>query len=276
MKISQIFSEFMWKFSFNLFLILLEAFIDLLFPLFMGFAIDGAIQGDHWGAIQLGSLGIAVILIGGGRRFFDSRFYAQIYQKLGGEILSKMKDEAPTLKTARLGMIREVLEFLENSLPQLIANLIGIFGVLMIIAGLHLEVFWGSLLATLLVFVIYFFTRKKTLRLNAEYNDELEKQVEVITNNNKQQLDLHLKNMMKWNIKLSDLEMINFSLSWVILMSFLVVSIILAARPEDVQYGALFALIMYVFQYIGSVISLPLFYQSWLRLTEIKQRLEEI
>ena len=42
-----------------------------------------------------------------------------------------------------------------------------------------------------------------------------------------------------------------------------------------VQYGALFALIMYVFQYMENVANLPLFYQNWLRLTEIRRKARE-
>lgn len=276
MKIKNIFIEFKWKFIFNFLLILTESLIDLLFPLFIGFAIDGAIKGDHLGAIQLGGLGLVLILIGGGRRYFDSRFYAQVYRKLGLQILSKMKDAPTSKKTARLGMIEEVVEFMENSLPELVANIIGIVGVVIIIAGLNIQVFLWSLVATFLVFLIYYLTRNKTVRLNSGYNDEIEQQVNTIDTNDEALLDAHLKNLMKWNIKLSDLEVLNFSLSWVVLISFLVTSIILAAGSGEVTYGALFALVMYVFQYIGSVIALPFYYQTWLRLSEIGQRLEEI
>ncbi|MEM7367041.1 MAG: ABC transporter six-transmembrane domain-containing protein [Bacteroidota bacterium] len=276
MKLSLIFSEFRWKFILNFFLILSEAIIELLFPLFIGFAIDDAIKGEYLGALQLGGLGVAIIFIGGGRRFFDSRFYAQVYQKLGRQIMSRLKEEDASVKSARLSMISEVVEFLENSLPELLANVIGMVGVVIIIIGLNIQVFLWSLLATVLVFLIYFLTRKKTLRLNAAYNDEIEKQVKIIHSNDSGRLSSHLQNLMKWNIKLSDLEVVNFSVSWIVLICFLVISIMLSAGTGTVEYGALFSLIMYVFQYIGSVIALPFFYQSWLRLSEIRQRLEEI
>lgn len=276
MQLSALFSTFKWKFLLNFFLILLESGIDLLFPLFIGFAIDNAIKGEHVGAIQLGGLGLALILIGGGRRYFDSRFYATVYQKLGVDIVSKIQDDSPSVKTARLGMIREVVEFMENSFPQLIAHIIGVLGVIIIIAKLNFQIFCFSLLATFLVFLIYYLTRKKTTRLNSAYNDEIEQQVAIITTNNPQRLALHLKDIMKWNIKLSDLEVLNFSLSWIILIGFLVLSISLSVNSETVEYGALFALVMYVFQYIGSVVALPFFYQEWLRLTEIKVRLESL
>ncbi|MEM6967438.1 MAG: hypothetical protein AAF573_21925 [Bacteroidota bacterium] len=43
-----------------------------------------------------------------------------------------------------------------------------------------------------------------------------------------------------------------------------------------IKYGALFSLIMYVFQYMENVINLPLFYQNWLRLQEIQARMEQV
>ena len=81
---------------------------------------------------------------------------------------------------------------------------------------------------------------------------------------------------MKWNIKLSDLETINFSIAWIFMMGFLVWSIIISVEGGNVQYGAVFALVMYIFQYIESVVSLPFFYQQWLRLGEISERLRGI
>ncbi|MEO1011598.1 MAG: ABC transporter six-transmembrane domain-containing protein [Bacteroidota bacterium] len=267
--------EFKWKLIFIFFLILVESAITLLIPLFIGFAIDNALNGIYIGAVQLGVLGTLIILIGGGRRFFDSRIYAKIYRRLGSMTLFKIEEDLTSVKTARLGMINEIVEFLENSLPALVSTIIGMIGVVIIIAGLNLKVFLIGLFATFLVFLIYFLTRKKTTRFNNAYNNEFEKQVDVITTNDRLLLASHLKNMMKWNIKLSDLEVFNFSTSWLVLIAFLVLSIVFSVNPGNVAYGALFSLIMYVFQYIESVIALPAFYQNWLRLKEIKGRLEK-
>ena len=244
--------------------------------MFIGFAIDNAFNGSYIGAIQLGGLGVLIILIGGGRRFYDSRIYAKVYRRLGNVTLLKIEENMSSVKTARLGMINEIVEFLENSLPALISNIIGMIGVVIIIVTLNTKVFLTGLIATFFVFLIYFLTRKRTTYLNSAYNNEYEKQVNVITANDKTLLASHLKNMMKWNIKLSDLEVFNFSMSWFVLMGFLVISIILSISTGDVTYGVLFSLIIYVFQYIESVIALPAFYQNWLRLKEIKGRLERL
>lgn len=276
MKIGAIFKKYKFKLSFTLFLILLEAGLGILFPLFIGNAVDSAINKSNQGAIYLGLLGVAMVAVGVGRRIFDSRFYAKIYQNIGSETISKMEDNIDSKKTARLGMIRELVEFMENSLPELIYSIIGLFGIISIIYFLNLKVFYGSLITTFIIFLIYWATSSRTIRFNKSSNDELEKQVDVISKNDQQALNLHLKKMMKWNIKLSDLEAINFSLSWIVLMVFLVASIIISASDGIIKYGALTSLIMYVFQYMESIISLPFFYQNWLRLKEITERLKEV
>lgn len=273
MNIKAILKQYRLKFGLTLLLILLEAGLAILFPLFIGYAIDGAINGNQYGAMQLGILGLVSLIVGVGRRVFDSRFYAKVYQSIGSTAIAKMTDNDSSKKSARLGMIRELVEFLENSLPELISSIIGLVGVIGIIATLNLNVFYGSLIVTTIVFLIYWLTSSKTIRLNKASNDELEKQVDVIAKNDEGSLNIHLKELMKWNIKLSDLEAINFSVSWVVLITFLVLSIIISVSDGIVQYGALFSLIMYVFQYMENVINLPLFYQNWLRLQEIKERL---
>ena len=254
-------------------LILVEAFLTLLFPLFIGRALDGAMHGVYLGVLQLGLLGFATVIIGLCRRFFDSRLYSKIYQKIGPKLVQSLDGQDTSIKSARLGMLKELVEFLEFSLPELIHAIISLFGVILIIAQLDLNIFLGALLCTALILMIYWISSSKTLSFNKAANDEQEKQVAVVSKKDEPELKNHLRKMMKWNIKLSDLEAVNFSLAWFILMIFLVASIIISVQNPLVKYGALLSLIIYVFQYMESVINLPFFYQSWLRLKEITHRL---
>ncbi len=273
MKLTQIFKAFKWSFLLTSSLILLESAANLLFPLFIGYAIDDAIAGSYQGSMQLGILGVAILVVGASRRLFDSRFYSKVLLASGTTVISKIEKELSSIKTARLGMIREMIEFMENALPELVNNLIGLIGVVLIIATLNLKVFLGCLSASLVIGIIYMISSSTIFRFNKAYNDEIEKQVNIINTNSSQALSSHLHRMMKWNIKLSDLETLNFSISWMVLMVFLVLSIMVSVGDGIVQYGAIFALIMYVFQYMESIVSLPLYYQQWLRLQEIKARL---
>ncbi|MCG8326897.1 MAG: ABC transporter six-transmembrane domain-containing protein [Chitinophagales bacterium] len=275
MTFQSIFKRFRFRISFTFLLVLLEAGLAILFPLFIGYAIDDALKGAYNGAFLLGGLGVASLIVGSSRRLFDSRFYARIYRELGFDI-STREGLTPSKQTARLSMLGEMVEFFENSIPQIVNSIIGLVGTLIIVASLNSKIFAGCLVILLFVFLVYALTKNKTIRFNTEYNNAVERQVDILSKNDAPSLKNYLRNLMKWNVKLSDLETINFSIVWMLMMGFLVISIIWAVDGGTVNYGAVFALIMYVFQYIESVITLPFFYQQWLRLKEISKRLSEV
>ena len=77
-----LFRRFKKRISLTLFLVLGEAILDILFPLFIGFAINGLLEKDYLGVTALAVLGILSLLVGSGRRFYDTRAYAGIYRTL--------------------------------------------------------------------------------------------------------------------------------------------------------------------------------------------------
>jgi hypothetical protein len=78
---------------------------------------------------------------------------------------------------------------------------------------------------------------------------------------------------MRWNIKLSDLETANYFVIWLGIIGLLVFAPIAAVSSGVLNYGLVFSILMYVFQYIESLVSLPYFIQKVIRLQEISGRL---
>lgn len=264
--------QYRWQFSLTLLLVLLEAGLFLLFPLFIGQAIGDAMKAQYRGTYALGCLGMASLMMGAVRRFFDSRFYAKVYQRLGTAVGDET-DQSASTKTAHLGFLTEVVEFFENLMPQLINSTIGLVGTVIIIGAIDFNLFWACLGVLLLTFMVYVLSAKCTSKLNHGYNTELEQQVDMVSGHQPILLRYHLKRLMRWNIRLSDLETINFSITWLFMMIFLVSGIIYAAQTGIAQYATLFSLVLYLFQFIETAIQLPLFYQQWLRLKVIFGRL---
>lgn len=257
-------------------LILADSALSVLYPLFIGYAIDDAIKQTYSGAIWLAGLGVTTLVVASARRFYDSRFYAKVLEKMTVELNEKLMETSSSTKAARFHMLNEMVEFFENNIPALVRSVIGLAGTLMVIATLNLDILWLCLGVMLLVIIVYGVTGNKTLRYNKEYNNELEGQVDIVSENNTDMLRQHIRRLMKWNIKLSDLEMINFSIVWLTMIIALVYAINFAAQGNAITYGAIFSLVMYFFQFMEDVISLPLFYQQWLRLKEIGQRLSSL
>ena len=264
--------RFAGRIALTLFLIVLESAGWILFPLVIGRAIDGILADSWQGLYELAILGVAAMAIAILRRVVDSRAYARIYATLGEELVGRQSESSTSTKTARLGMLREIVEFLENSLPELITNVLQLAGVILILSTLNLPIFVGCVVVISVTAAIYVLTGRLTTRFNRSYNDEYEGQVDAVESGDAARVGRHIRDMMRWNIKLSDLEAANFGIVWLFMIALLVFSIGTAA-DTIVEYGKVFAIVMYVFQFMEAVMSLPLYYQQWLRLREISGRL---
>ncbi|MXZ59304.1 MAG: hypothetical protein F4228_00910 [Acidobacteria bacterium] len=274
-RVRKLLRRFAGRFVLTLSLVLLEAAGWTLFPLVIGRAIDSVLADSVRGLYEFAALGIGVMGLGIARRFVDSRAYGRVFRRLGEELVVQEPGGGTSTKTARLGMLGEFVEFFENQVPGLITGIIGLGGTLLILSALNRPVFFGCLAVTAVSAAIYALTGKLTTRYNQELNDERERQVDAVESGDPARIGVHLRALMRWNIKLSDLEAVNFGVVWLFLMGLLVFSIGSAAE-QTLEYGTVFAVVMYVFQFTDSVIVLPLYYQQWLRLREISGRLGAI
>ena len=255
-------------------LVILEGTGYLLFPLFIGFALDDMVDGSYAGLINLGILGVVEMILGAGRRFFDTRIYARVYIDMGAKIIDDNPEESKSVISARVHMFEELISFMEKSIPEIITSLVGLIGTVIIIQSFSLFIFTGCIICLVLSIVVFGITSKRTLRFNRNYNDMMEEQVRIIETRNPVRVNKYLKNLMRWSIKLSDLETINFSIIWLGMMGLLVFSIYdTASSAEAVQYGSVLTIVMYVFYFVENAQYMPYYYQHWLRLKEILRRL---
>ena len=268
----ELLKRFAGRFALTLGLVVLEAAGWILFPLVIGRAIDSVLADSTRGLYEFAVLGIVTMGIAVVRRLVDSRAYARIYVTLGEEMAASAAESSTSTRTARLGMLREIVEFFENSLPELINAVLGLVGTVLILAALNVPVFLGCLVIAVATVVLYALTGRLTMRYNRGLNDEHERQVDAVDSGDPGRLAAHLRAMMRWNIRLSDLEAANFGTNWVFMIALLVFAVS-AATTETAEYGAVFAIVMYVFQFVESMMMLPFFYQQWLRLREISGRL---
>ena len=275
-SLRRLFHRFRFKILFTWSLVLLEAGLILLFPLFMGVAIDDYLSGSYSGLSLLAALGLLSLLVGAARRLYDTRVYSGIYTTIAPELVDreKKRDSSISVVSARTGLAAEFVEFLENIFPEIINSAIALGGTLLIILYLNLRIFTACMISTALIILIYALSSKKIYRWNGSYNEELERRVEVLSSGERGAIRLHFKKLMGWNIRLSDLETVNFSLSWLLLIGVLVYAIVAIIESGVTAHGKVLAILMYVFSYIESVTAMPLFYQQYVRLKEITHRLE--
>lgn len=267
--------RFAGRYTLTVLLVVLEATGWVFFPLVIGRAINSVLADSVRGLYELAGLGIVAMGIAVLRRVVDSRAYAVIYTTLGEEMVARDAESSTSTRTARLGMLKEIVEFLENSLPELIVSVVGLAGTVLILSALNFRIFVGCLIVIGVTVTIYALTGRLTTRYNEGLNNEHERRVDIVHSGNPARVARHLRRMMRWNIRLSDLEAANFGVNWLFMVALMVYSVS-AAAEQTVEYGTVFAVVMYVFEFMESMMMLPFYYQEWLRLREISGRLATV
>ena len=78
---------------------------------------------------------------------------------------------------------------------------------------------------------------------------------------------------MHWNIKLSDLETVNYFVIWIGAIALFVYAPVTVVNSGVINYGQIISILLYVFELIDKAVTFPLFIQQVIRLREITQRI---
>ena len=185
------------------------------------------------------------------------------------------KDSSVSKIIARTSLLDEIVQFLEWSVPAVVGAAVYLIATLVIIAGLNLNVFYASLLVLLLTFIVYVMTGKINFKLNENYNDQLEKEVNALKSRDHSLIKNYYKTLMQWNIKLADLGTFNYLIVMLGTTALLVYTPIAVIKDGVEYYGLVFSAVLYVFEFIAALIELPDHIQQIVRLNEISSRLSE-
>lgn len=257
-------------------LVLLEGAALVAMPKAIGWAVDDLMNDSFVGLLKLGGICLALLLVGALRRFYDTRVYAGIYRTMADELVWQEEQRGSSLSTivARSNLFTELITFLEDDIPGILLEFISVIGTLLIILTVGWQVFAACLVAIALIVLIYIVSGNRIFDLNRGENDELERRVDVLASKNRSAVRKHLKDLMRWEIRLSDLETVNFSLIWIVLAGVLLFTVVTVTRLADASFGQIVSTVMYVFGLTEGLIALPLYYQQLVRLREISARLE--
>jgi ABC-type multidrug transport system fused ATPase/permease subunit len=269
--------RFKWGILLTTVLVFFESIFSVLVPLFIGIAINDLLDESIRGVIQLIVLGLLLVLANTIRRYADARIYSGIYLQIAPEMVEKEqeKDSSISKIIARSNLLYEFVEFLEWSMPEVVGGAVTLIGTLIIIANLNLNVFYGCLALLVLVIFVYATTGKFNFKLNENYNNQVEKEVDELGTKDHNIIKNYYKALMEWNIKLSDLETTNYLIVMLGVGALLVYTPIAVIKGSNDYYGLVFSAVLYVFEYTGALIVLPDHMQQIIRLNEISNRLAE-
>ncbi|HET6768904.1 MAG TPA: ABC transporter six-transmembrane domain-containing protein [Chitinophagaceae bacterium] len=255
----------------------LEMFGSLMRPFFLGVAINDLIQGSYHGLFILCLVHVAWLVAGTIRHMYDTRTYSAIYTSLVTKFLSRRFGQTEVSKlSAHSNLAREYVDFLEFDLVFVIEAVCNLFGSLLLLLFYDVSIVVVCLAILLPVLYISYRYGKKMKWLNQMKNDELEKQVDVISSGSKGLICSHFNNLRLWQIKISDKEAWNFGLLEIMVMLVVGISLVITGNTSDnsLMAGTLIGLYNYILKFVSGLDTIPYTVQRLTSLHDITRRIE--
>ena len=274
LSIGTLLSVFRWRVGITWCLILSGTALTVMIPLFTGFAIDGLLEGRIEPFVHLAGLMAVLTLTGVIRRFYDTRVYGTIRVELGKALVHRFSRLPVSLLNARIGMGRELADFLEDTLPTAIAGVIQF-----VVSALLLFYFspflalsaCGVLVGMLSVYALF---HAKFWEWNSALNHQMEQQVSILEQRRDRPTLVHLKRLRKFEVKLSDTEAVLYGTIFILLIGLILFNLWFATQYLEATPGAIFSIVSYTWEFAEAALALPVTLQSWSRLSEITSRLK--
>lgn len=250
----------------------------LLRPYFLGKAVDDLLEGSYKGLIYLAATHLLWLVAGTIRHMYDTRTYSAIYTALVTRLLARKYQSSDISKlSAHSTLAREFIDFLEFDLNYVVEAGYNIVGSLIMLFFYDKMVVVICLTILIPVMIISFFYGKRMKRLNQLKNDELEKQVEVISTRNTKKINLHYANLRKWQIKISDKEAWNFGVMELMVLVVIITSLLITTGnrwQEGFLAGDIIGIYNYILKFVGGLDTIPYTVQRLSSLKDITRRVE--
>ncbi len=273
LTVTTLLKTFSGPISVTWFLTLCETVLMVLIPMFMGLAIDGLLADDivplwQLSAILIGLTGMSVL-----RRIYDTRAYGDIRVELGHELVKRSQNIPVSNINARLGMSRELVDFLEQEVPVLMTSSVQLIASLIILFSFHVMLCAAALGAAILMLIIYGVCHGRFYRLNEDLNHQTERQVSILETRKRNSIFAHLDRVRKLEVRISDTEAYVYGAIFAVLLGFIVFNLWYSVTHIKITVGTIFAIISYSWEFVESSLVLPMALQNWSRLSEIMNRI---
>jgi ABC-type multidrug transport system fused ATPase/permease subunit len=256
----------------------LEMIGMLVRPFFLGMAINDLLVGKYDGLLYLCFAHTLYLIIGTIRHMYDTRTYSAIYTSLVTKFLSRKFHNSEVSKlSAHSNLAKEFVNFLETDLVYILEASYNILGTLLMLSFYNTKLVWVCLLILIPVVILSKYYGKKMERLYKLKNDELEHQVDVISNGNNNAISLHYNNLRRWQIKISNQEAWNFGFMEILVMIVIGVSLLITTQygnNNTILAGHLFSMYAYLQKFVSGLDTIPFAVERYNALKDITKRIE--
>jgi ABC-type multidrug transport system fused ATPase/permease subunit len=273
----QIMKQHRYRLVFTYLLFSIEMIGNLMRPFFLGIAVNDLIKGSYQGLILLSFVHFIWLAVGTIRHRLDTRTYSAIYTSLVTKFLARRYNKSDVSKlSAHSTLAREFVDFLEFDLAYVMEAVFSLVGSLLLLFYYDASVVLICLGILLPVIGLSYLYGKRMHKLNRQKNDELEKQVDIITTGNNHLIRQHYDNLRKWQIRISDQEAWNFGLMEILVMVVIGLSLLITNKTTGagMEAGSVIGIYSYIQRFVSGLDTIPYTVQRLSSLNDITRRIE--
>ena len=266
---------FWFKITVTWALTLLETGLWVILPLLLGFTIDGLLMGDFGPFWQMIGVLVGLVLVAVVRQLIDTRIFGTMRVELSQVLAERNRGLSVSALNARVLMAREIVDYLEQEMPVLMAAVVQLLASVVILFTFHWALALSAVTAGAIMLCVYAKFHDRFFRLNRAINARAEKQVRILETRTGPSFGRHLRMLRHWEVRLSDTEALVYGLIYAVLMLLVVFNLGFTALIMAASAGAIFAIVTYSWEFMDAAFNLPEALQQWSRLSEIIERINK-
>ena len=253
----------------------LENVLRLAQPFVIGLAINDLLARSYRGLLVLLVQHLVHMLIGTLRQMYDTRTFTGIYTALASRVVVEQRARCVDASrvAARSAMAHSYIDFLERDVPVIIRSTYSVAGALAMMAWYDWRLLpWCAALVLPALLINSAYARTTRL-LNGHLHDQLEREVETISEAAPRDVRTHYEAIAGWRIRLSDAEAINFSLMELFVLGLILATLVQFCSNPQVEAGSIFAVFRYVMLFITGLDAIPRLVHQMSRMRDISFRI---
>jgi len=259
------------------FLFALEILSHLLSPYLLGNAVDDLINKSYYGFIVFCSFYFVRIFVSMFRRMLDTKVYTKIYTDLVTKFLSvkDIQQKDVSKLNAHSVLAKEFVNFLEYDLANVMYGLFTVIGAVVMLFFYSWYVTCICLFILLPVIIVSRFFGKRIMKLTTGYNNEFEKQVDIISSGNSEAIENHYNALRNLDIKKSNQDAYSFgSMEVLSLIMILASLIVLSTTTGVITAGTIIGVYEYIIRFSEGLDIIPYIVERYAQLSDITTRIE--
>jgi len=242
---------------------------------FIGNAVNDLLK-DSWNGIYvLITLFLAKILVSYIKQRRIGKTYKKLYDQLIVEAIGRPLSKGEDIETLapKSTFIYTMSDFFKGDLIKGFETIVRLLLVLVALFILNKMIFLVALVLAIIVFLLYFVRKRKTVMLSRDMADELVKEHQILKTGKTDILFEHHKKLEKLDNDILGISALNLSIIEFLSFAFLIIAIVILVRTDGGNaLGTFFTMLYYVMAFTEAMFLLPSVYQNYLKINEISKK----